>query len=153
MFLIGRYLRIFFSETAWPGELKLYMKHLWKDILNDCSFRLDVFTNMTAIGNSFSVWSISKFLLLRNCLSKPIKILQEASMAGPLQEILISTCLDKKHDLHGHFLGWDLKIFSSETRRHNELLLGRNGIWEILYKISILCGDCTTDMTAIGSSC
>jgi hypothetical protein len=26
MFLIGRYLRIFFSETAWPGELKLYMK-------------------------------------------------------------------------------------------------------------------------------
>ena len=26
MFLIGRYLRIFFSETAWPGELKLYIK-------------------------------------------------------------------------------------------------------------------------------
>ena len=36
------------------------------------------------------------------------------------------------------------KIVSSKTRSHNELLLCRNDVWEILYKISIFWADHTT---------
>jgi len=44
------------------------------------------------------------------------------------------------------------KIFS-ETRRHNELLIWRNEVWVILYKIFIFHANHTTNMAVIGSSC
>ena len=52
-------------------------------------------------------------------------------------------CLNKK------------KIVSSETWRHNELLLCKNDVWEILYKIFIFRTDRTTimPMAIIGGSC
>jgi hypothetical protein len=40
------------SETAYPNELQLGRKHLWKILYKDNSFRPNPITNMTATGNS-----------------------------------------------------------------------------------------------------
>jgi hypothetical protein len=52
LFLIGRFLKIFYSETAWANGLKRGRKYLWKILYGNFSFRFDPLTNMAVIGNS-----------------------------------------------------------------------------------------------------
>ena len=52
LFLVGRFLKIFSSETPWKNKAKFYRKHLCKVLFKISSFHSNWTTDMVIIGNS-----------------------------------------------------------------------------------------------------
>jgi len=46
LFLVGRFIKIISSETAWANIVKYYRKHLWKTLYKISSFSYDWTTSI-----------------------------------------------------------------------------------------------------------
>jgi hypothetical protein len=130
LFLIGRFLKIFYSETAWLNGPKHGREHLWKVLYGNCSFCFDPLTNMAVIDNSC-------FLLSKSTNQK-----QELSMEAMFVNGSGRNEQSQQRTFHRCFLpsfGSFSQTVSEEKNLKNQPIRNKNRLW--------------TNMATTGDSC